>query len=265
MSTDGSGRGKTGLGALAAIVVLVLGVRGMLLTAQLSAGLGLRPMYLLSEIALALPGILLLLVLRRPLAASLSLAPLGGSVALRALGLGATLWVASVGLMAAQSIVWPPEPAYLELFRKIHEALRPSGPLDALLSVAAIAIVPAACEEALLRGILLPSLLRVLGPAAGVLSSALLFAAIHLDPYRFAFTFVVGIALGVLRLRAGSLLAPILAHALLNTITFAAAPFVDDPTSTEPASPLLATALLVVGTTLSLALLRTLRAEGEKR
>jgi membrane protease YdiL (CAAX protease family) len=222
-------------------------------------------MYLASEAALVLPGLLLLLALRRPLAPSLGLAPLGRRRALLSLGLGATLWVASVGLLSVQSLAWPPRPEYLELFRRIHEALRPTGPLDALVSIAAIAVVPAACEEALLRGILLPPLARVLGPLAGILTSSLLFAAIHLDAYRFPFTLAVGIALGFLRLRSASLLAPILAHALLNTITFAAAPFVDDPTGTETASPLLAAALLAVGTGLSLAVMRSMGSTDEKR
>jgi membrane protease YdiL (CAAX protease family) len=263
MGTDGSGRATTGLGPVAAVAVLVFGLGAMLETAQQTVAYGLRPMYLFSEAALVAPALLLLLALRRPLAASLGLSRLEPRVALRSLGLGATLWAASVGLMELQALVWPPKPEYLELFRRILETLRPRGPLDALVSVAAIAIVPAACEEALLRGTVLPPLARVLGRPAGVLASALLFAAIHLDAYRFLFTFAVGIVLGILRLRVGSLTAPILTHAMLNTITFTAAPFVDDTPGDEAASPLLAVALLVVGTALSVALIRSLRARDE--
>ena len=264
MGSGGSEPERNELPAVAAVALLLVGLLAMLGTARLTAPLGLRALFLLSETALALPGILTLLARPVPVAVALGLVPLSRQRAHYALGAGATLWVASLGLFELQAWVWPPDPAYLEAFRRIHDALRPSGPLDALVSVAAIALVPALCEETLLRGILLPSLARTLGPGAGVLSSAFLFGAIHLDPYRFPFTFAVGIALGILRLRAGSLLAPVLAHALLNTITFAAAPFAGDPTA-ETASPLLGTALLVAGTALSMAALRSLGTSAEKR
>ena len=78
--------------------------------------------------------------------------------------------------------------------------------------------------------------------------SALVFALMH-DAYRMPFTFAVGLALGALRLRAGSLLPSLLAHATLNSLTFAAAPFLDDPAKPLPdPRPLLGLALLVLGT-----------------
>jgi membrane protease YdiL (CAAX protease family) len=75
-----------------------------------------------------------------------------------------------------------------------------------------------------------------------------LFALLHLDLYRAAFTFALGIALGILRVVTGSLTASVFAHALLNTITFVAAPFTDDPSSGFPeARPGLGAGLLAVG------------------
>jgi len=108
--------------------------------------------------------------------------------------------------------------------------------------VAAIAIVPALCEETLFRGVILPSFARA-GDAVGLLGSAALFAIIHIDAvgttpvfYRLPFAFAVGLGLGALRLLTGSLLASMLAHAVLNTTTFltvfltgAASQAVDEP------------------------------------
>ena len=54
----------------------------------------------------------------------------------------------------------------------------------------------------------------------------------HLDLYRFLFTLTIGLVLGVLRLRTGSLWPPIVAHVTLNTLTFLVAPLVDDPSQT---------------------------------
>src|SRR5262249_28037958 len=103
----------------------------------------------LSETALVIPGLVAVLLLSRGrgLGRALGLTMPDPRTWLLALGLGATLWVGSVGLLGLQSIAWPPDPAYLEVFRNLLETLRPKGPMDALVSITAIAVVPALCEE----------------------------------------------------------------------------------------------------------------------
>ena len=61
-----------------------------------------------------------------------------------------------------------------------------------------------------------------------LLGSAGLFALIHIDTvsagpafYRLPFAFAVGLGLAALRLLTGSLIPSMVAHAVLNTITFA--------------------------------------------
>ena len=133
--------------------------------------------------------------------------------------------------MEMQSLAFPPPPGYLDAFRAIHDALKPTGPLDGTVSLVVIAILPGLCEELVVRGALLPSLVGRLGPGGAVVGSAFLFAAMHADPYRFLFTLTIGLVLGLLRLRTGSLWPPVLAHVTLNALTFAIAPLVDDPVS----------------------------------
>ena len=172
--------------------------------------------------------------------------------------MGGALWMGSIGLMELQAGLWPPSPEYLEAFRTIHRALAPDGPLDALVSVTVIALLPALAEELVVRGVLLPSLVRPLGPVLAVVASSILFALMH-DPYRYLFTLAVGLVLGALRLRTGSLWPPIVAHATLNTLTFLVAPLVDDPSQTtyEP-QPLLGLAFLFAGAAAARPLLRVL-------
>jgi len=213
----------------------------MLFTAAPAARLGLRPALVIGEIALVAPGLFLAALLRRPLMETLALeAPLR-QVSLLSLGTGATLWLASLGLFEVQYSLWAPPHGYLEAFQRLHEALRPSGPVDALVSLLAIAAAPAVCEELLFRGLVLPAFLRPLGAWGAACVSALLFGLIHLDfaggglsLYRVPFAAVVGLGLAALRLRAGTLGPAILAHAALNAITFAAAPFTDDPSQGLP-------------------------------
>jgi sodium transport system permease protein len=186
----------------------------------------------------------------------------GGRLAGSAILLGATLWVASVGLMQLQSVLFPPSDAYLEMFRRIHHALAPSGLPDALASLLVIAVLPGLCEELLMRGVLLTSLEPRVGRTPAIAASALLFAAIHLDPYRFLFTLTIGVVLGFVRLRSGSLWPPALAHLTLNGITFAIAPLVDDPSKPETPDALLGTAALLLGAATTAGLLRFLQRTG---
>ncbi|MBI3932502.1 MAG: CPBP family intramembrane metalloprotease [Acidobacteria bacterium] len=241
---------------LLVLVVVAAGWLAMLLSSILTMRtLGLRPSLVVSEAVLVLPGALaaLALGLGRD---EIGLRTVDRRTAFLSLAAGATLWVTSLGVFEVQYALWSPPPGYLEAFRQLHAALEPSGPADALVSVLAIAIAPAVCEEALFRGIVLPSVLRVLGGTAAVAASALLFGAIHLDftsgviptAYRVPFACAIGVGLALLRLRTGSLLPPVVAHATLNTITFLVAPWMDDPGQALPdPRPGLGAALLATG------------------
>jgi membrane protease YdiL (CAAX protease family) len=210
-----------------AVVAVVAGIAAMLTGLGLTAHIGLRTALVTGELCLAAPGLLILLLSRIPPARGLALEPVRArTLALAALG-GAALWAASLGLMNLQFVVWPPPVAFLETFRLLHVQLRPRTFGEGLLSVTAIAVMPALCEETLFRGIVLPSLARW-SAAAGLLGSAALFALIHVDTvgaspvfYRLPFAFAVGLGLGTLRLVAGSLVPSMAAHATLNAITFA--------------------------------------------
>jgi membrane protease YdiL (CAAX protease family) len=243
------------------LLVALLGVGAMLGTSVLLARqLALRPLIMIASALLAAPALLALVFTDRPVPRSLALRAVDRRTALVAAALGLSLWVAALGLLELQSVVWPPPPGYLEAFRKVHEALRPANALDAVFSVLAIAAAPAIFEETLVRGVVLPSLRPSLGGLGAVLVSALVFAAMHFDLYRFAFTFAVGAILGVVRLRAEALVPCMLVHGTLNTLTFLAAPLVDDPSGPSPdPRPALGAALLLGGLLVTLFLLRMLR------
>lgn len=260
MSPTRSTRESAPAPALLAPVLFLLSWAAMMVAQVLAlqAGFGLRPTLFLAELTLAAPGVLALALLGRSPRAALGLLGPEPRLALLAVWSGIAFWVASLGLFELQYAVWAPPPGFLEAFRLLHKALKPAGPLDALLSVAAIAVAPAVCEEILFRGVILPSLLRSLGAGGAILASAGLFGLIHLDAtggaasaltaYRVPFALAVGLGLGLLRVRTESLWPSLIAHATLNTITFAVAPFVDDPSGGLPApEPWKGAGLLVVG------------------
>lgn len=237
------------------LAVPALSVLSMQWATSISHSLGLKPLLVLSELALALPAVLIGLALQRLsrdiLASSLPSPRATGRLVL----LGIAFWVLSLGVFEAQNLAGPPPPGFLEQFRSLHELLKPRGLLDWLFSVAAIAIAPAVCEEIVFRGFATPALARALGTLGSVSVSALLFAAIHIDSvsgqtvfYRVPFAFVLGALFAALRLRTGSVAPSVIAHATLNTTTFVLAPLLDDPLQTiPPVQPGLALALLAVG------------------
>jgi len=246
-----------------ALAATVVGVAAMFAGGSALAGvpgMSLRLQIAVASALLAVPGLLVLALRGKPIGPALALErPPSRTLILSGL-LALALWLASVGLMELQSVVMPPPPEYLEAFRRLHEALRADGAPGLLASLIVIAILPGVSEELLMRGILLPSLLPALGAPGAILTTAAAFAAMHGDAYRFLFTFVVGLVLGAVRVRSGSLVPPIVAHATLNAVTFLVAPLVDDPSQTVyTPQPALGLACLLVGSALTLAVARALR------
>jgi membrane protease YdiL (CAAX protease family) len=220
----------------------------------------LRAAIVIASALLALPSLVALGLHQVPLVAGLGVEAIPRRIAFLALAAGLGFWIGSLGLIELQSAVWPPPEGYLEGFRRLHDALRPANPLDALWSAIAIAAAPALFEETTVRGVLLPSLVGWLSGTGAVVASAVVFALMHADPYRFAFTFAVGAALGLLRLRTGSLWPSILAHGTLNLLTFATAPWLDDPSQPLPdPRPWLGAGLLVLGVAVSTVVFLRLR------
>jgi len=90
----------------------------------------------------------------------------------------------------------------------------------ACFAVTAVVVAPL-FEEILFRGVLLPVLGTWIGPAGAVALSAALFAAAHLSLGEWIPLFLLGLGLGLLRLRSGRLASCVLLHALWNGLTFA--------------------------------------------
>jgi membrane protease YdiL (CAAX protease family) len=259
MSTTGSESPRP-FPALVALGVTALGIAAMFAGGAVAPrlGLGLRGQIAFGTLLLGVPAVAALLVRPSAWRAALGPAVIDRRMAALAALLGAALWVGSIGLMEMQALLSPPSPKYLDAFRAIHRALAPVGPLDSLVSLAVIAVLPGLCEELVVRGVLLPALVRPLGIAGAVAGSAFLFAAMHADPYRFLFTLTVGLVLGAARLRTGSLWPPVFSHVTLNALTFAIAPLVDDPSQPYEPQPALGLACLVAGAAVAWPLLRAL-------
>jgi membrane protease YdiL (CAAX protease family) len=85
-------------------------------------------------------------------------------------------------------------------------------------TILAIAVLPALTEEIVFRGVFARALTMRFVPVAAVALSALAFGVFHLLPAQIVSTFLLGLALGVLTLRADSAVPSIVAHMLNNVI-----------------------------------------------
>ncbi len=78
-----------------------------------------------------------------------------------------------------------------------------------------ISVLPGICEEILFRGFMI-RFFEKYGKVWAVVISAILFAAFHLDPFRFLPVLFLGLMLGYLTMRSGSIVNSMISHALNN-------------------------------------------------
>ena len=94
-----------------------------------------------------------------------------------------------------------------------------------LLTLQALAVVTPLSEELLFRGFALRGMIRSIGPGPAVVATALLFSVLHLKPEVMIPIFITGLALGLLRVKTGSLWPCVVAHAGQNALALLATRF----------------------------------------
>jgi membrane protease YdiL (CAAX protease family) len=235
--------------AVAAVGVATGAVAAFILVAALlPPGL---PSLVLAQIA-GLAGVPIgaALLRRRPLAA-LGLArprllPLVGAALF-----GATFWYVNLR-------VWSPLIGLLDQSELPALERRLLGGPSLSWRLLAIAVVPALCEEITMRGALARSL-QPLGARTAVVISAVAFAAFHMSFLRLGPTFTLGLVLGVLALRTGTIWPAVVAHLANNALALLVADDALPPiTAVTTAHPdvVLAVALLLAGGGIALAMKR---------
>jgi membrane protease YdiL (CAAX protease family) len=114
-------------------------------------------------------------------------------------------------LLTWQSSVLPLPPGLADTIG----ALADMGPV---LGLFLLAVTPGICEELLFRGAVQTGLQREFSPRKAILWQAVLFGLAHASIHRLLVTTAIGVVLGALRWRTGSVLPGILVHALYNAL-----------------------------------------------
>jgi ABC-2 type transport system permease protein/sodium transport system permease protein len=105
---------------------------------------------------------------------------------------------------------------------EVKSLLRQMQSISIVWILVALAIVPGVCEEFFFRGLLFSSLRNVLSPWRTILASAVLFGLFHvvagtiLAPERFLPSAFLGLVLGWVRYRTGSVVSCMVLHAVHN-------------------------------------------------
>jgi len=114
-----------------------------------------------------------------------------------------------IALAVALARVITPDPGVQHLYEQMTWAW-------AVPFVIFIALVPGFVEETFFRGYLQRRLLERWSPAVAILVTTTLFAIMHIMPHAVVNAFVIGLWLGVLAWRTGSVWPSVVSHAFIN-------------------------------------------------
>ena len=111
---------------------------------------------------------------------------------------------------------------FMEWLRTVGQANGQTG-IGTWQALLVFAWLPAVCEELTFRGFILTGLQRRFRPRTAVLLSSFLFSLLQMNVFQFVPTFLLGVVLGYLTTRCGSILPSMLFHLLYNTLLLGSA------------------------------------------
>lgn len=124
------------------------------------------------------------------------------------------LVIVPIALLVELQVKYWPLPQSIETF--YENLMRRESFLDTVLKFFVLAVVPAVCEELFFRGLLQGMMVSSFGVTKGILLTALFFAIAHVNPWYFAYYFLLGAYLGGLRHWRNNLALCMIAHLANN-------------------------------------------------
>ncbi len=110
-------------------------------------------------------------------------------------------------------------PMNMEIFESLMDTVKFSSFGEFVPLVLAAVFLAAVVEEMLFRGLLLSTLERYMDVTNAVLISALIFAFIHINPWWAVQILVLGVLLGYMSWRSGSVFPGMIVHGVNNAIS----------------------------------------------
>jgi len=131
-----------------------------------------------------------------------------------------------------------------------------------LVTVVAMAVMPAVSEEIAFRGMIQKDYEKEYGPIVAIIASSVMFSLIHMSPSQTVFQLIVGLIWAWVYFRTRNLVYPMIMHFLNNLIAVSLMYFLPaaDPAYLEPSSPavliIIAFGLAIGGTVALIALIK---------
>lgn len=128
------------------------------------------------------------------------------------LSLGAWIWALEIGTVTER--LWPMSESVAKMFQELFSTADPVG------SFVLLVVIPPVVEEVFCRGLVLRAMLARWSPVWAVVASALIFGAIHMNPWQFIYATWIGLVIGWAYLRTRSLGLCMLMHAVNNAASW---------------------------------------------
>jgi uncharacterized protein len=109
----------------------------------------------------------------------------------------------------------PPPGWFMELFTRLFES-----DLGIWGGFVRVVIIAPVVEELIFRGVIMTGFMKNYKIGYAITLSALMFALFHLNPWQLPATFMLGLILGWIRYRTGSILACIAGHVIHNGLLY---------------------------------------------
>lgn len=192
--------------------LLVAGLLVMILTLGIGAGFFHLPVVLILsfQVFVIVPGLLWIAVRRLPWRATMRLYPIGWRTALWSALIGLICWPIMAGIAVIIELA-------LSLIGPGPEFPWPTGWLESAIYAAVFIVLAPLTEEPVFRGFVLGAWLRR-GTVPGLILAGFLFALLHSQLAAIVPLTFLGIALGLLVHRSGSIYSSMIAHASYNAI-----------------------------------------------
>lgn len=128
-----------------------------------------------------------------------------------------------------------------ESSKQMAAFLKASTPLDIVVNVFIIALLPAICEELFFRSGLQRIIIHITrNPWAGIVMTAIIFSAFHMQFAGFLPRMFLGIVLGAFYWFSGSIYTSMIAHFVNNAVQVIAASYAPKYIDKNPETPVLA-------------------------
>lgn len=188
-------------------IVLLLGLIGTMLGAT-------RELYLLEAVVI-LPALLFTYKNRFSAVTLFRLRGVNSRVVLISIIIGLGIAVVTDEIDRIVEIFFPMPDAVRQA---IEAALKIESNSDLIIIVVSSVIFAAIVEEMLFRGFVQTSFEHHFDTTKAVMSSALLFAVIHFNPWWLIQVIIIGVILGVMAWKSDSIIPPIIVHFINNSL-----------------------------------------------